>query len=90
MHLKIGKAVALGLWVAVLLALLGMFPASVTQLLLTVGVATAVIHVLEVSVFLLRHRELSDNVMADAAQVMVFGVFHLSVIGRRAQDHTDV
>lgn len=76
MNIVLMKTVTLLFWVLVIAAtvqgwegLLGYLP--------TVGLVVAGIHVLEVLFFWVAFRKKSTNVKLDAAQVMVFGMFHM-------------
>jgi uncharacterized protein YhhL (DUF1145 family) len=83
MHYYYGKIGAGALWFAVLLAAMGKVPAPFDRLLILVGGVTAVAHVFEMGLFLVKYRERSDNVFSDALQVLVFGVFHLWPLTQR-------
>lgn len=43
----------------------------------SIALAVAAIHVLEVAYFAIALKDRSDNVVMDALQIMVFGMFHM-------------
>lgn len=76
MFIALNKAATVVFWLLVVVAQvqgwqgwLGLLP--------QVGLAVAVIHVLEVAYFWLSLKQRSSNPVADALQIFVFGIFHM-------------
>lgn len=76
MNTVLMKAITLVFWVLAITAWIQGWD-GVLSYLPTIGGVVALIHVLEVLLFLAIFRKKSTNVRLDALQVFVFGMFHL-------------
>jgi len=81
--LLLGKLVALGLWAVILVNLIRPYPEPYQEIFQGAGVLLLAAHVLEFAMFNGLIREKSNNLAADAVQVMLFGIFHIKTVQTR-------
>ena len=78
------KAITLFFWVAVGANYALGFPAPLGPALGMAGPLILLAHIVEVAFFLKKYRSGSENVPADAALILVLGIFHFKPIIDRA------
>lgn len=78
--LLMNKVITLFFWVAVGVNYALGLPAPIGPALGLAGPLILLAHIVEVLLFVSKYRAGSDNVPADAVQILVFGVFHFKPI----------
>lgn len=78
--LLMNKAITLLFWVAVGANYALAWPAPIGPALALAGPLIFIAHIVEVVFFLGKYRKASHAVIADAVQVLVFGIFHFKPI----------
>ncbi len=85
----VGRMLALGFWLAVAVAALGLLPATAARLLLLGGGVLFLLHGAQLLIWRRALACYSRNKLRDALGVLLFGIFHLATLMPRAEAPQD-